>query len=134
MELKKKAQRRWGREIAAWKAANDSAKSEAQKNCNHADDDENLAEFNATPVIVMDVSRGNFEHADGEAVAIMTIARKELIEHIAFVTRDAKLTITKLLIGLASGDDEFAQRLLDHHFPCDNEGNFKWPDEPFNFM
>lgn len=83
--------------------------------------------FFATTAEVLDCTPGNFGHAEGKNIAILTIARGDEIEQIAIPIQDAKIVVTKMLIALATYEDQFAQMLLDYNFSADGEGNFKWP-------
>jgi hypothetical protein len=63
--------------------------------------------------------------------SLLTIAKADgTIEPLAFSTRDTQTLIVKALVTLATYDDPTAQRLLDRFFSVDEEGKFRWPDEP----
>jgi hypothetical protein len=85
-------------------------------------------EFHATEVSLMSVIPGNYDHAEGEKAVIVTMGKKDMsIEQFVFSMDDGRTLVTKVLVALATYDDEFAQKLLDDHFTADNDGNFVWP-------
>src|SRR4051794_37725080 len=94
------------------------------------DIDNERPEFKAADARVMDVISGNFEHDAGEPAVIVTIAMGDHIEPLAFPVEEAKKFICKGLVALATMNDVFAQKLLDDHFPADNDAQFIWPPEP----
>ena len=51
------------------------------------------------------------------------------IEPLTTGVADARLLATKLLVALATHDDEFAQNLLDTNFAVDRDGHFIWPSQ-----
>lgn len=85
-------------------------------------------EFYAIAVSLMNCTPGNYDHQDGEPATIVTVARKDSIEPLVFSLDDTRSLVTKLLVSLATYDDEFAQQLLDNNFGADDDGNFVWPD------
>jgi hypothetical protein len=93
-------------------------------------------EFYARNVSVLNCTGGNFDHAEGEPASIITLSRvmDGEISPWAISIRDSKLLAVKLLIALATNDDAFAQHLLDQHFPADEEGDFIWPDQPYQLF
>ena len=86
-------------------------------------------EYHAIPVVLLTSAPATFDHADGEPAAVVTIARKDIIEPLVFNFADARKLAVAMLVVLATYDDEFAKKLLDHNFPADDDGNFKWPEE-----
>lgn len=93
------------------------------------------AEFYARNVWVLNCTPGNCDHAEGEPASIITLARVKDGEINPWVIsmRDSRLLVVKLLVALATYDDEFAQRLLDQ-FQGDEEGDYKWPDQPYELL
>jgi hypothetical protein len=79
----------------------------------------------------MNLAPGNLDHAEGEEIVIITIARGADIEPLVFSMDDAKLMAAKLLVAMATNGDEFAQKLLDDNFPADDDGFFIWPEPEF---
>src|SRR5688500_15885079 len=93
------------------------------------DEETERPEFHATIVSLMDVTPGNYDHAEGEEALIVTTMKNDLsVENMAFSLDDARVLVTKSLISLAI-NDALAQKLLDDHFSVD-DGNFVWPREP----
>jgi hypothetical protein len=90
---------------------------------------EKRPEYYAAPVALMSAGPANFDHADGEPAAVVTIARKDIIEPLVFNMADTRKLATALLVTLATYDDEFAKKLLDNNFPAGDDGNFEWPKE-----
>lgn len=89
-------------------------------------------EFYAFPITLMSCTPGNYDHADGERAIIVTVAKKDSIEPLVLNIRDTRKLVTGLLVSLATYEDQFAQKLLDGHFPDDGDGNFVWPDPSHN--
>lgn len=94
-----------------------------------ADTVEERPEYYAVKVRLMDCKPGNYETADGDPAVIATISRAggDVIEPLVFPMDDARELATKILVALATYDDEFAHNLLDNHFSADEDGNFIWP-------
>ena len=88
-------------------------------------------EYGVRLVRIMHCEPANFEHAEGDEAVVQTVACGSTIENQAFTIRDAKVIITRMLVALATYDDGFAQKLLDDHFRTDYQGNYLWPNEPY---
>ena len=86
-------------------------------------------EFYAHNLTVLNCAPGNCDHAHGEPATIITTARGRdgAITPWVISVRDSRLLAVKLIVSLATSGDEFAQMLLDTHFPADAHGNFMWP-------
>lgn len=91
-------------------------------------------EFLARNVSVLNCTPGNCHHADGEPASIITLGHvlNDEINPWVISMHDSRLLVVSLLVVLATNDDDFAQRLLDQHFPADEDGTFKWPDQPYH--
>ncbi len=86
-------------------------------------------EFHVVVVHLMDCAPGNFDRPDGTAATIVTIARGHMIEPLVFSLDDSRRLATKLLVSLATAENQFARKLLDEHFGANADGYFIWPDE-----
>jgi hypothetical protein len=86
-------------------------------------------EFWAAKVDILSIIPGNFDHAKGKPIAIMTVARgKEIEQPMGISLADARAAITSLLLVLATHEDQVARHLLDDHF--DSEGDqWLWPTD-----
>lgn len=93
-------------------------------------EDSKRPEYMVTKAYLMKSAPGNFDHANGEPAAIVTIGRKSSIEPLAFNMADTRKLALALLVTLATYEDLFARKLLDENFPTKDSGEFKWPHEP----
>ncbi len=92
------------------------------------DDESERPEFYAAVIGLMDMTPGNFDHAEGDPGLVMTVMRKDMsVEQMAFTIAEARTIATKTLVALATYEDTFAKRLLEDHFSTDREGTFVWP-------
>lgn len=90
---------------------------------------EERPEYYAVKVRLMDCKPGNYETADGVPAVIATISRAggDVIEPLVFPMDDARELATKILVSLATNEDDFAENLLNNNFGADDDGNFVWP-------
>lgn len=92
---------------------------------------EDRPEFYATKVRAMEVTPANIGHAKGNPCVVLTVGKPDLsVEQMVFPIMDAKLIAAKMLVALATYDDELAQKILKEHFVGDENGEYVWPTSP----
>lgn len=92
---------------------------------------EERPEYYALPVVVLNYTPGNYDHAAGDPASILTIAKRDMsIESLVFTMSDTKRLVARALVTLATYHDPLAEKLLDDCFEGDDDGNFVWPAQP----
>ncbi|CAN5530081.1 hypothetical protein BH09PLA1_BH09PLA1_25140 [soil metagenome] len=134
----------WAEQISAWivssqtsralsqaRSSRPSADTQAHKRVrdddSHGDEEGERPEYRAAKTRVMEVTAGNYDHAEGERAIVVTIARGHYIQPLVFPIDDAKQLVAQALVALATYDDVFAQRLLDDNFAADANDDFIGP-------
>jgi hypothetical protein len=77
-------------------------------------------------------SPGNIGHGQGKQCAVVTIGKRDgSIGSQVYALKDARRLATRLLVALATYDDELADKLLHEHFVSDGDGQYLWPEGSF---